>query len=93
MGGFFRSVRRRASGGAARATITAVRHVAETAEDEPVLELDLAVARDRAEPYVVTVREAVPPARLWRARAGEDVRVTVDPADPERVRIDWDAAV
>lgn len=87
--GFFRAVR--CSATVATATITAARQIAETTDDEPVFELDLAVSREGAAPYTATVRAVVPPERLARVHPGRRVRVQVDPADPDALRVDWDA--
>jgi len=75
-----------------RAGVARVLQATETGTDpvgDPVVEVQLAVVVDGAEPYEVRQRTAVPRARLERLRAGRSLPVLVDPRDPQRLVVEW----
>jgi hypothetical protein len=75
-----------------RAGVARVLQATEAGTDpvgDPVVDVQLAVEVDGAEPYEVHQRTAVPRARLERLRAGRSLPVLVDPKDPERLVVEW----
>jgi hypothetical protein len=75
-----------------RAGVARVLQATEAGTDrvgDPVVEVQLAVEVEGAEPYEVRQRTAVPRARLERLRAGRSLPVLVDPQDPQRLVVEW----
>src|SRR4051812_24059727 len=69
-------------GADATATITGVRQTGMQFNFSPVVDLDLMVLRNGV-PMPATVRQAVEQIHLGRVRVGENVRVKVDPSNPQ----------
>jgi hypothetical protein len=76
-----------ANGRPASATITAIRDTGMTINDNPTVELDLAVAVDGAEPYAVTHRQTISRIAIASFQPGATVPVRVDPADRSSLMI------
>ena len=70
-----------ASGRVASATITAVRDTGMTINDNPTVELDLAVAVDGTDPYAVTHRQTISRIAIPSFQPGATIPVRVDPVD------------
>ena len=70
-----------ANGQVASATITAVRDTGMTINDNPTVELDLAVSVNGAEPYAVTHRQTISRIAIPSFQPGATVPVRVDPSD------------
>jgi len=70
-----------ANGQVASATITAVRDTGVTINDNPTVELDLAVSVNGAEPYAVTHRQTISRIAIPSFQPGATVPVRVDPSD------------
>lgn len=71
------------------ATITGLTQTGVSMNDNPQVEIDLSVQLPGREPYPATRREFVPLILLGRLTPGATLPVTVDPADPAAVLIDW----
>lgn len=56
---------------------------------DPLMDVQLAVEVTGRPPYEVRQRTAVPRRRLRRLQPGRPVPVLVDPADPNRLIVDW----
>jgi len=76
-----------ANGRVASATITAIRDTGMTINDNPTIELDLAVAVDGAAPYAVTHRQTISRIAIPSFQPGATVPVRVDPVDPTSLMI------
>jgi hypothetical protein len=70
-----------ANGRAGSATITAIRDTGMTINDNPTVELDLAVSLDGDAPYAVTHRQTISRIAVPSFQPGATVPVRVDPAD------------
>ncbi|WP_445150465.1 hypothetical protein [Baekduia sp. Peel2402] len=70
-----------ANGQVASATITAVRDTGMTINDNPTVELDLAVSLNGTEPYAVTHRQTISRIAIPSFQPGATVPVRVDPSD------------
>jgi len=57
------------------------------------MRFELDIATDGAAPYRVKVKQPVPTMLSARMVVGTEVGVLIDPDDPKRVEIDWDADV
>ena len=71
------------------ATITSVAQTGMSMNDNPQVEVGLMVELPGRPPYAATRREFVPLILLARLIPGARLPVTVDPADPQGVLIDW----
>jgi hypothetical protein len=69
------------SGRVGSATITAVRDTGMTINDNPTIELDLAVSVDGAAPYAATHRQTISRIAIPSFQPGATIPVRVDPAD------------
>jgi hypothetical protein len=69
------------NGRAGSATITAIRDTGMTINDNPTVELELAVTVDGADPYAVTHRQTISRIAIPSFQPGATVPVRVDPAD------------
>jgi hypothetical protein len=76
-----------ANGRVASATITAIRDTGMTINDNPTIELDLAVVVDGAAPYAVTHRQTISRIAIPSFQPGATVPVRVDPVDPTSLMI------
>jgi hypothetical protein len=60
-------------------------------DDDPVVDVELHVEVPGLEPYRVHQRTSVPRRRAGHLNDGTPVLVHVDPDDPQRVLVEWDA--
>jgi hypothetical protein len=75
------------NGRVASATITAIRDTGMTINDNPTVELDLAVSVDGAAPYAVTHRQTISRIAIPSFQPGATVPVRVDPVDQTSLMI------
>jgi hypothetical protein len=84
--------RLRSTGVAGTATVTSIRSLGVRVNGDPVLELGLDVDVISHAGFSTTIRQRVP--LFWgHLTPGARVGVVVDPADRQRLAIDWDATV
>ena|SRR5437763_9165155 len=62
-----------------------------TVDEDPVVDVELRVELPDREPYQVRQRVPVPRRHAGSLNDGTPVRVHVDPDDPRRVLVEWDA--
>lgn len=77
------------TGIAGQATITSLTQTGMTLNDQPRIKMDLLVQLPGREPYTAQHAEFVPLILLSRLTSGAPLAVRVDPADPQKVAIDW----
>lgn len=82
----------RTQGVAGTATITGMRQTGVTLNEQPQVELQLSVTTSMHGAYPVTVKEYVPLMMLGTLSSGRPLPVKVDPANPQRVIIEWENA-
>ena len=82
----------RTQGVAGTAGITGMRQTGVTLNEQPQVELQLQVTTDMHGAYPVTVKEYVPLMMLGALSSGRPLPVKVDPANPQRVIIEWENA-
>jgi hypothetical protein len=82
----------KAQGVGGNATILGMRQTGVTLNEQPQIELRLQVSTQMHGPYEVTVKEYVPLMLLGALSSGRPLPVKVDPADPQRVIIEWESA-
>jgi hypothetical protein len=82
----------KAQGVAGTATITGMRQTGVTLNEQPQVELQLQVTTQMHGPYQATVKEYVPLMMLGTLTSGRPLPVKVDPANPQRVIIEWESA-
>jgi hypothetical protein len=82
----------RIQGVAGSATITGMRQTGVTLNEQPQIELQLQVSTEMHGAYPVTVKEYVPLMLLGALSSGRPLPVKVDPANPQRVIIEWENA-
>lgn len=73
----------------ATATITAARQTGAMMNFNPVVELDLLVMMPSGIPMPVTRQETVAQLHLARCQPGANLRVKVEPNNPNSLWIDW----
>ena len=73
----------------ATATITAARQTGTQMNFNPVIELDLLVMMPSGVPMPVTRQETVAQLHLARCQVGANLRVKVEPNNPNSLWIDW----
>ena len=73
----------------ATATITAARQTGTQMNFNPVIELDLLVMMPSGVPMPVTRQETVAQLHLARCQVGGNLRVKVEPNNPNSLWIDW----
>lgn len=73
----------------ATATITAARQTGTQMNFNPVIELDLLVMMPSGIPMPVTRQETVAQLHLARCQVGANLRVKVEPTNPNSLWIDW----
>jgi hypothetical protein len=91
--GYHEAQRLRTSGVAGQATILGMRQTGVTLNEQPQIELNLQVQTQMHGPYQVTVREYVPLMLLGALSSGRPLPVKVDPADPQKLVIEWESAM
>ena len=77
----------------ATATITAARQTGTQMNFNPVIELDLLVMMPSGIPMPVTRQETVAQLHLARCQVGANLRVKVEPNNPNSLWIDWNTPV
>jgi hypothetical protein len=92
-----RGARRRAEllahGQPGTARISSVRQTSIMVNNQPVLDIRLAIQVSGRPEYPASVRQVVPFIRLAQVQPGGVLAVKVDPKQPERLAIDWDTPV
>ena len=83
----------RTSGVPGQATILGMRQTGVYLNEQPQIELNLQVQTHMHGPYQVTVREYVPLMLLGTLGSGRPLPVKVDPADPQKLVIEWESAM
>lgn len=83
----------RTSGVPGQATIQGMRQTGVYLNEQPQIELNLQVQTQMHGPYQVTVREYVPLMLLGTLSSGRPLPVKVDPADPQKLVIEWEGAM
>ena len=91
--GYQEAQRLRMSGVPGQASITGMRQTGVYLNEQPQIELNLQVQTEMHGPYQVTVREYVPLMLLGTLGAGRPLPVKVDPADPQKLVIEWEGAM
>jgi hypothetical protein len=87
--GYEEAQRIRTQGVAGTARVLNMRQTGAYLNEQPQVELTLEVTTSMHGPYQVTLKEWVPLIMLGRLTSGVPLQVKVDPADPQRVVIDW----
>ena len=91
--GYKEAQRLRMSGVPGQATILGMRQTGVYLNEQPQIELNLQVQSEMHGPYQVTVREYVPLMLLATLGSGRPLPVKVDPADPQKLVIEWENAM
>jgi hypothetical protein len=91
--GYKEAQRLRMSGVPGQATILGMRQTGVYLNEQPQIELNLQVITQMHGPYQVTVREYVPLMLLGTLGSGRPLPVKVDPADPQKLVIEWENAI
>jgi hypothetical protein len=76
-----------------QAQITGMRQTGMYINEQPQVELQLQVTTQMHGAYPVTVKEVVPLMMLGTLSSGRPLPVKVDPANPQRVVIEWESAL
>jgi hypothetical protein len=87
------SDRIRTQGVPGQAQITGMRQTGVHLNEQPQVELQLQVTTDMHGAYPVTLKEYVPLMLTGALSSGRPLPVKVDPADPQRVVIEWESAL
>ncbi|HEV3474154.1 MAG TPA: DUF3592 domain-containing protein [Actinomycetota bacterium] len=85
--------RLRTQGVPGQATITGMRQTGVSVNEQPQVELHLRVQTEMHGPYDTTVKEYVPLMMLGALSSGRPLPVKVDPANPQRLVIEWENAL
>ena len=80
------------SGLAGTAQVTSLSQTGMSMNDQPQIDMELLVVVPGRAPYTARRKEFVPLILLGRLGSGMPLPVRVDPADPQRVVIDWQSA-
>ena len=91
--GYKDAQRIRTTGVPGQATIQGMRQTGVYLNEQPQIELNLQVQTQMHGPYQVTVREYVPLMLLGTLSSGRPLPVKVDPADPQKLVIEWEGAM
>jgi hypothetical protein len=91
--GYKDAQRLRTSGVPGQATIQGMRQTGVYLNEQPQIELNLQVQTQMHGAYQVTVREYVPLMLLGTLSSGRPLPVKVDPADPQKLVIEWEGAM
>ncbi len=83
--------RLRETGVAGTAVITSVRETGVSVNNSPVIEFGLEVDTTAHAPYATTIRQRAPRLLIGTFPPGTAVAVMVDPANRDRLAIDWEA--
>jgi hypothetical protein len=79
------------TGLAGTATITGLTQTGMSLNDQPQIEMELLISIPGRAPYKARRKEFVPQILLGRLSSGLPLPVKVDPADPQRLVIEWGA--
>ena len=77
------------TGTPARGTITNFADTGMLINYSPSVVLDLQVTMEGRDPYAAQITSTVPQIYLGKLQVGAGVALRVDPADPERMIVDW----
>lgn len=91
--GYQEAQRLKMSGVPGQATIIGMRQTGVYLNEQPQIEMNLQVQTQMHGPYQVTVREYVPLMLLGTLSSGRPLPVKVDPADPQKIVIEWESAM
>lgn len=91
--GYKEAQRLRTSGVPGQAQVVSMRQTGVTLNEQPQIELTLQVQTEMHGPYQATVREYVPLMLLGALSSGRPLPVKVDPADPQKLVIEWESAM
>jgi hypothetical protein len=91
--GYKEAQRLRASGVPGQAQILSMRQTGVYMNEQPQIELKLQVQTEMHGPYQTTVTEYVPLMLLGTLSSGRPLPVKVDPADPQKLVIEWESAM
>jgi hypothetical protein len=91
--GFAEAQRIKAQGVPGQATITSMRQTGVYVNEQPQIELQLQVQDQMYGSRQVTLKEYVPMMLLGTLSSGRPLPVKVDPADPNKVVIEWESAM
>jgi hypothetical protein len=91
--GYHEAQRLRTQGVPGQAGIVSMRQTGVYLNEQPQVELTLQVETEMHGPYQVTVREYVPLMMLGALSSGRPLPVKVDPADPQKLVIEWESAL
>jgi hypothetical protein len=91
--GYHEAQRLRTQGVPGQASIVSMRQTGVYLNEQPQVELTLQVQTEMHASYQVTVREYVPLMMLGVLSSGRPLPVKVDPADPQKLVIEWGSAL
>jgi hypothetical protein len=91
--GYKEAQRLRTSGVPGQAQIMSMRQTGVYMNEQPQVQLSLQVPTEMHGPYQTTVTEYVPLMLLGMLSAGRPLPVKVDPADPQKLVIEWESAM
>lgn len=91
--GYREGQRLRVHGVPGQAQIVGMRQTGVSMNQQPQIELNLSVETEMHGAYPVTVKEYVPMMLLGTLSSGRPLPVKVDPADPQRLVIEWESAM
>lgn len=91
--GYQEAQRLRVQGVPGQAQIVGMRQTGVSLNDQPQIELNLSVQTEMHGAYPVTVKEYVPMMMLGALSSGRPLPVKVDPANPQRLVVEWESAM
>lgn len=91
--GYQEAQRLRVQGVPGQAQVVGMRQTGVSMNEQPQIELNLSVETEMHGAYPVTVKEYVPMMLLGTLSSGRPLPVKVDPADPQRLVIEWESAM
>jgi hypothetical protein len=91
--GYQEAQRLRVQGVPGQAQIVGMRQTGVSLNDQPQIELNLSVQTEMQGAYPVTVKEYVPMMMLGALSSGRPLPVKVDPANPQRLVVEWESAM
>lgn len=91
--GYREAQRLRVQGVPGQAQVVGMRQTGVSMNEQPQIELNLSVQTEMHGAYPVTVKEYVPMMLLGTLSSGRPLPVKVDPANPQRLVIEWESAM